>query len=456
MMAAGGSRLAVVVPPGSFHMNRSLSFRMLRRWADDANCHVLIVSRDPPVKRIARDFGFPTTSSLRSAEGYWRHSDTIASASPAKAWVLRHAGGIVGRLAGLFVLVLIVGVVSYLALPVATVRLSAPAFPVSQRMEIVADPAVTSVDLAGKRIPARVIRAVVDGSDRLPTTGKKETKVAGFVIFGNLTDQQVDLPAGTVVSTLDGRRFATKNATLVPAPRFTSVRAEVEALEPGKKGEAERLAISRVEGRHAQAVAVLNEQPLMLDKSFSDAQVAPEDKERLRASLYDRLNKQAVASLNQQTRQYEVLALQSIEVEITQEDYDHNVGDDSTTLTLRLGLRATATVMDQRQATDVARTAQEAGLPAGQRLLADSLKIGPLEVISTSGGAVRFATKVEGLATQPYDEGVIRSLVAGVPAAQAALALQKELKLERLPEIRVEPDWSGKAYRVQVVVEGKR
>ena len=453
-LALAGERIALVIPSECHALNKSLSFRLLRRWRDDTNRQIAIVTRNAQLKRLAIEHGFPTCSSIRGAEALWRTEDAIRQAPPVKAWLLRHRAAIVRRAVLLGALILAVGLALYYALPVATVRLSPLTQPVSDRLELTADPAASSIDYAGARVPARVVASPVEGSDRLPTTGKKEAKARGFVTFGNLTDFEVHLPRGTVVATADGRRFETVATTVVPAPRWSSSRAEVIALEAGAKGEADRLAINRVEGPLSQSVAVLNEQPIVVDKSRSDAVVTEQDREKLRASLFDRLNKQAIAGLNQQLKQYETLVLQSIKVEVTHEEFDHEVGDDATMLSLRLALRATATVFDQRHVAELARKTQESGPQAGRQILPDSVRIGSLEVVGTTGDAVKFATRVEALAMQPLDEDEVRALVAGVSAAEAAAKLQEKLRLEKPPEVKVEPAWASRAYRVNLVVAG--
>ncbi|MHB9092202.1 MAG: hypothetical protein ACYC7H_12370, partial [Chloroflexota bacterium] len=178
---SGESRVALVVPSDCRAMYRSLSFRLLRRWTEDANCDLVIVSRDPPLHRLAADFHFTTISSIRKAEGHWRHQDAVAAAPPVKAWFLRHAGGILSRVATVAILIALVLIAAYFALPVATVRLTPVATTLSQRVELTADPTIASIDFAGLRVPARALTAAVDGSDRLPTTGKKEGKARGFV-----------------------------------------------------------------------------------------------------------------------------------------------------------------------------------------------------------------------------------------------------------------------------------
>ncbi len=451
---AGERRIALVVPSNCRAIHKSLAFKMLRRWREDTNSHIVIVTRDAPLKRLAKEYGFPTCSSLRSAEARWRHEDAILSAPPLQAWFLRHRDALLRQAGVLLVLGALVGLALYFALPVATVRLVPVTTPVSERMEVTADPAAGAIDYANLRVPARVIASPVEGSDRVPTTGKKEGKAKGFVTFGNLTDGEVRLPKGTVVATSDGRRFETAAVVVVPAPRWSSARAEVVALVAGQNGEADRLAITRVEGPFAQAVAVLNEQPLVVDKSRSDALVAEQDREKLRASLYDRLNKQAVAGLNQQLKQYESLVLQSIHVEVTHEEFDREAGEEATMVSLRLALRATATVFDQRHVAELARKTREAGAKPGQQVLPDSIRVGTLEVVGTTGDAVKFATRVEALLAQTFDDGEVRGLVAGVSAAEAAARLQAKLHLEKPPEVRIEPEWASRAYRVQVVVAG--
>jgi len=452
-MAMAGERVALVVPSECRALYRSLAFKMLRRWAQDAAASVVIVTRDPHLKWLAHEYGFPTCSSVRRAEAHWRREDDIARASAVGAWFLRRRAGMLRFAILASLLVAVLGALAFVAVPVATVTLTASTQPVSQRLEITADPSVNAVDVAGSRIPAHVITASVDATDRLPTTGKKEGKAKGLVTFGNLTDAEVRVPQGTVVATAAGHRFETTAATVVPAPRWSSARAEVVALVAGSQGEAARLAIVRVEGPLAQAVAVLNEQPIAVDKTRSDAVVAQQDRDKLRASVYDRLNKQVLGALNQQVKQYETMAQSTIKVE-SQEEFDHGVGDEAATLSLRMTLRARATVFDSRHIGEVARTALEASAQPGQQLAVDSVRITTPEALAVTGDAVTFATRADGVATQPFDEDQIRGLVSGATAAEASARLQEALHLEQPPQVRVEPDWATRAYRVDVIVAG--
>ncbi|MDA8217540.1 MAG: hypothetical protein M0Z94_08000 [Dehalococcoidales bacterium] len=449
-VAAGGVRVALVVPANCSGMNRSLAFNLLRRYVRDFATDVVIVTRHGSLKRLASEYGFVTAPSTRKAEAYWRRQDALRTASPLRAMLLRARSGFVHVAGTLLLLAAGVGLVAYLALPVANVQLAPSTYPVSERVEVIADSVVTDIDSGGMRIPARVVRAELQASDMVAATGKVDEKARGFVTFGNLTDSEVRLAKGTIVTTADGRRFQTLAEAFIPSPRWTSARAEVEALEAGTKGEAARLSITKVEGPAASMVAVLNEQPIAVDKTRQKTTVTEEDRQKIRGSLLDRLTRQASAALTSQVKQHEILAPQSIKVDVDREEYDHKVGDEVTTLGLNLSVRATAAVFDRRQATELTKKAVEARLPEGHRLMEEGLTVGTPEILASSTDMVQFAVNLQGVAMQPIDEVQVQNIVWGKPAKEATVQLEQELGLSTAPSVTIEPEWAQRAYRVSI------
>ena len=453
-LTGADGRAALVIPSDCPAMSRTLSFQLLRRWCQDNAVELTIVTRDAPLKRLANDFGFRTCSSVRSVQDRWREDDKLRTAPAWEVWLVRQRFsfvrwaltlGAVGL--GAFWLI-----TNYL--PLATVRLTPLTQPFADRLEITADPAVAAVDYVRLLVPARIITAKVEASDRLPATGKKEENARGFVTFANLTDNVVRLPQNTIVATSTGKKYSTTSDAVIPGPKWSAVRVEVLAAEVGAKGETGRLTVNMVEGPLASQVAVLNEQPIAVDKSRQTPVIVAADREKLRASLLDRLTKQALSSLNSQLKQSEVLTPQSVKVDVVQEEYDRAVGDEAPLLTLRLALQASGTVYDQRQVSDLARKSRETRSQGTRQIVPESLKVSPPQLLGFRGDAVAFAVNVEGLTIQSIDESEVRRLVVGRSAAEAAAALQRSLGLVRPPEVTIDPAWATRANRVQVIIEG--
>lgn len=454
-MVGAGSRIGLVIPRDCRSFYRSLAFRLLRRWCEDCNVNLTIITRDPPLKRLASEYGFPTCPSVRKIESYWRQEEAIKQASPLKAWLLRNQGRFVSAALAIVVAGLVVGAFAFFVLPQATVRLEPVSRTVSERMIITADPLLSANDSAGMRIPARVIEATVERSDRVPATGKKEGYAKGYVTFANMSEAEVVLPEGTIVTTANNKKFKTLTEVVVPAPRWSSVRAEVVAVEPGSGGEAARLAIIKVEGPEGASVAVLNEQPIAIDSALQRTTVTAEDRDNLRASLLDRLSKQVMADLQSQLMHYETLVAPSANIEILYEEFDHEVGDEATIVELRMGVKGTAMVFDQHHVTELVEQVWERKLGDDEKLAPDSLHIGEVEVVEASADAIKLATQTEGVALRGFDAERIHSVVFGKTPAEAAAILQQEFRLNRTPEVVISPDWAPRAYRVEVIIESQ-
>ncbi|MHB1131478.1 MAG: hypothetical protein ACYC4L_03730 [Chloroflexota bacterium] len=446
-------RAALVIPADCPAMSRTLAFQMLRRWAHDNAVQLLIVTKNAPLQRLARELGFRVCSSPRQAEARWREDDALLGLPYWLGWLVRQRWRMVSWVVGAIAVALGAGWMTVNYLPLATVRLTPPTQSFTDQLEITVDPAATSVDAAHLVVPARLLNTKVEASDRVTTSGKKEEYARGLVTFANLTDSEVRVPQGTVVSSFAGKKYKTTVDAIVPRPRWSAVRVEVQAVDVAAKGETDRMTVNRVEGQLSSTVAVLNDQPIAIDKSRQTSLVTAADRDKLRASLLDRLNKQALASLNSQMKQGEIVAPQSLTLEVVQEEYDHAVGAETAQLSLRLGVTATAMIYDQRQVSDLARRSKEARAQGSQQVITDSLRVGQPQLLGARGAALVFKVSVEGQSIQPVDETVVRRLVAGRPPAEAAAALQRNFGLVRPPEVTIEPAWATQAQRVTVVIE---
>lgn len=453
-LTGSDGRAALVVPQDCLAMSRTLAFQLLRRWCEDNGVDLTIVTSETPLKRLAREFGFRTCPSVRSVQARWREDDRFGGVPAWELWLLRERWRFARWALTLVALVLGAGWLIINYLPIATVRLTPVTQSFSDRLQITADPAVTAVDYARLAVPARTVNAKIEASDRLAATGKKEEIAQGFVTFANLTDAEVRIPLNTVVVTSTGKKYATTSDAIVPRPKWSAIRVEVRAADIGAKGETDRLTVSRVEGPLASQVAVLNEQPIALDKLRQTVLITAADRDKLRASLVDRLGKQALSALNSQLKQSEVLTPQSVKVEVVQEDYDHAVGDEAPILSLRLAVQAVGLAYDQRQITDLARKSRESQSQGSLQIIPESLKVSQPQLLGFAGNAVAFAVNVEWLTIQSIDENEVRRLVVGRTPAEAAAALQRRLGLVRPPEVTIEPAWARQANRVQVVYEG--
>ena len=142
-----------------------------------------------------------------------------------------------------------------------------------------ASPSVDSVFITGS-IPAHEKRLIVDGSQTVVVTGEgvtPQSKAKGNVIFRNLTQQSVTVPAGTVVKTADNIRFVTTSASEMDAGVGKMLELPIEAVEGGLSGNVDAETIVVVEGRLGLSLSVTNPESITGGREIPSVQASGTD-----------------------------------------------------------------------------------------------------------------------------------------------------------------------------------
>jgi hypothetical protein len=164
-----------------------------------------------------------------------------------------------------------------------------------------AHPKNESVDLSGA-VPAQSIPVIVEGRSSIPSTGRISIPLAtatGEIIFSNLTDQIIQVPAGTVVSTAGESpiRFITLDNVDVP-PEETIENIPVQAVFPGTQGNILHKEVAAIEGPLGLILTVTN--PRRFSGGSDRWLPAPSDKdyEDVKDQLLADLHESALTELN--------------------------------------------------------------------------------------------------------------------------------------------------------------
>jgi hypothetical protein len=168
-------------------------------------------------------------------------------------------------------------------------------------LPVTANPSLETVFITGS-IPARETRVIVDGTHTVVVTGEAvipQSQARGTIIFRNLTQQAVAIPAGTVVRTADDppMRFATTRAGEVEAGVGNELELPIEAVEAGLAGNVEAETIVVVEGRLGLSLSAINPAPLTGGREIPSVQATDRDRERARNALLETLENEARAQL---------------------------------------------------------------------------------------------------------------------------------------------------------------
>src|SRR5919109_3449650 len=219
-------RILLVWPKYEKVSLRQVDLKVLQRHASSLGAQLGLVTRARRVRQDAEALRIPVFESTGQAQRVawpkprrrkWKYHAPPADLREKREQVLPNEAEwrtYPAVRVGAFVL----GVCSVLVLVALFIpRAEVVLHPESEIQSIVlpvrAGPSVKSVFLTGS-IPAYEKRVIVDGEQTVVVTGEgvtPQSKAKGEVMFRNLTQQTVRIPAGTVVRTADaaGIRFAT-------------------------------------------------------------------------------------------------------------------------------------------------------------------------------------------------------------------------------------------------------
>jgi hypothetical protein len=491
-----GRRVALVWPEEGTALPRKLDLVLIQRAALRENIRLALVTHDPRVLRHAAELNISAFETLKDAERRrWKRGRSRAFASRVKRPAgeadpealmpyatrlrpdapqspVRRALSVVGRLAVVLVLVALVAGVALLVLPGATVTLLPASDFLRTSAIITADPDLpaTAIDVEQGLIPATTFRAEIVERGTVPTSGAQTLSAAparGTVVFINRTDDVVDIPAGTLVSTSAGTPsvFQTLSAVSVPAGVDEQVEAAIEAIPEsiGEAGNVEAGLINSVVGELAESVSVRNLAPTFGGETTRIYTVTEADREAAVAVLRQQLQNRAFNELPARASASQFIIPDSIRIAEERSDwmtFDHAVGEQAESLTLTMRAIVAATAVDEELARQVAYARLAGEVPRGRNLLPNTVlyERGLMESLDAAGRAT-FTVTASGMAQAAIDEGALRGRLAGLPLDEAAAYIGRELDLQpgSTPTLRILPDWFERmpllAPRIQIVNE---
>lgn len=454
-------RILLVWPKGEQILLRALDLKVLQRHADSLGAQLGLVTRVASVRRQAESLGMPVFESAAAAQreawpapGKRRRRvprpprsdlrELREEALPKEAgWRSLLAVRLLAFIAGVAAVLAVAGIF----VPRAAVTL----YPVSQTQEVVipvsASPSVQSVFVSGS-VPARAETVIEEASQSANVNSQiavPQTRARGVAHFQNLTQNEVPIPAGTIVRTLSDPpiRFATLNDTHITPGVDQFVEVQIEAVEPGASGNVDVNQIQAVEGSLGLLAAVSNPDPTGGGTDQKAVGPSQRDREDLRAKLLDTLKAQALADLNQRVNADDVLLADTLTLSQTLEETSNpplNQPGSRLTLTMRVEFEAQiASGDDLRQ---LAEAVLDASQPQGFTPVADSLKFKNLtHPVKDQDGTLHWQMQATRRILQNVDFGLVQGLVRGRPPQDAQRALDLALKWQKPPSITLTPSW---------------
>jgi hypothetical protein len=479
-----GQQVLLIWPEEGTILMRKLDLVLIQREAMRRSIRLALVTHDPQVVQHANELNISTFETIGASErGRWRRGRSkvftsrsqrpedepipddlkeVASRIYAEESAIQKRWRRVQRVILGIVLLVLVGGLSYVFLPSATVQMTPAKGQVTGATEIVADPLLTSVDVENRTIPATKLSVQVEDTGTIETTGAQnlgDAPATGSVVFINQGNREIVIPADSTVITSAGIPIqfrTTQEATLAAGIGF-QVEVPIEALptSAGEVGNVDSGVINTVVGPLATDVTVRNLSPTSGGASQSQKAVDASDKDRLLETVRQQLQARAYVEMEPRLTATQFIILETVHIAEERSDwmtYSANVGDVTDTLSLTMRVVVEATAVDQQFGQQLVYAQMSSQVRQGQfgkaveiRPESVTYERGAVSGVDSTTGKVTFAMTGTGTVSTTIDPEQVRQQLAGRSINDAIAHLVSEYNLQQgtTPLISVSPDWFG-------------
>jgi hypothetical protein len=451
-------RILLVWPKYAKVNLRVLDLKVLQRHADSLGAQLGLVTRRAKVRRDAESLGIPVFASTTKAQReLWPDSAPRGRRVPSPPrrdlralrdevyekeapWRTSLPGRMLAFTAG----VLAVLALASLFVPRATVTLYPEAKTQSVVIPVSASESTDDVSITGQ-VPARAVSATVSVEQSLAIVSEisvPKSKSKEIVRFTNLSQNEMVIPAGTVVSTKDSIRFVTLKDAQLPAGIDEFVEVSIEAQEAGGRGNVAEETITTVEGSLGLSVSVTNPEATKGGANATVIGATDEDRAKLRDVAVGNLLRDAESKLQAQLTSGDLLLPDTIEaVRVIEETFTPLAGEPGRKLTLKTQVEFSGRYVSDDDLRQLSLSVLNASVENGFEAFA----LPTYKVIgdppTDSTGVSHFELEVSRSLLRQVDETQVFSLVRGRKPQDVPSVLTSALSLRQEPEITLTPSW---------------
>jgi hypothetical protein len=437
---------------------RVLDLKVLQRHADSLGAQLGLVTRRANVRRDAESLGIPVFASTTTAQrNLWTDSAPRSRRIPKAprrdlrqvrdsvyekeaAWRASLLGRVLAFTAG----VIAVLAMASLFVPRATLTLYPEAKTQSVVIPVSASESTQGVSITGL-IPSQKISATVSAEQLLAITSEisvPKSKSKGVARFTNLSQGEVNIPAGTVVAAKPSTRFVTLNDTRLPAGVDQFVDVPIEALELGAQGNVAADTITIVEGSLGLSISVTNPNPLKGGVNSQLIGATDADRTKLREVVMDNFRRDAESKLRAQIAPADILLMDTFEVtQIIEENFTPPAGQPGITLGLTMQVEFSARYVLDDNLRELSLSTLNASVESGFEATASPAYKVITDPSTDNSSVSHFELEVTRALLHQVDEMQVFSIVRGHKPESIKDELVSKLSLRQRPEITIVPSW---------------
>jgi hypothetical protein len=449
-------RILLVWPKYEKVTLRVLDLKVLQRHADSLGAQLGLVTRRANVRRDAESLGIPVfASTIKAQRDLWPDSVPRTRRTPKaprrdlrsvrddvyekeSAW----RTSLPGRILFFAVGVLAVLAIASLFFPRAALTLYPESHTQSVVIPVSASETNKSVSVTGS-IPAQTLSVVVSVEQSLPITSEisvPKSKSKGVARFTNLSQGEVEIPAGTVIATETSAHFVTLNDTRLPAGIDQFVDVPIEAQEAGVQGNVDADTITFVEGSLGLSISVTNPNPIKGGANSQLIGATDEDRAELSGAVMDKLHRDAETKLRAQISPADLLLLDTVEIaQIIKEDFSPPAGEPGKTLTLTMQVEYSARYVSDDDLKELTLSTLNASVENGFEATALPVYKVITQPSTDTSGSSQFELEVSRTLLRQVDQMQVFSIVRGHEPEIIKEELVSKLSLRQQPEIVITP-----------------
>lgn len=453
-------RILLVWPKYEKVSLRLLDLKVLQRHADSLGAQLGLVTRRANVRRDAEALNIPVFKSTSAAQRdiwprrrvkkkrrpHFPHRDLRALRETVYEKEAAWRTSLVGRVMIFSVGVLAVLAVAGLFVPRAAVTL----YPESQVQSIVipvsASQSVSSVSLTGS-VPAHILTMVVSEKQSLSVSSQisvARSKAKGIARFTNLSQDDVTIPAGSVIFTSGDPvvRFVTSHEALLAAGLNQFVDVPVEALSAGTQGNVAAESITVIEGPLGLLVSVMNPEPTKGGSNSKTTGPTEADRTRLRKLVIENLKRKAESQMRSKLATGDILLMDTFDVsQVLDETYSPEAGQPGNQLTLTMQVEYGARYVSAEDLDQLTLASLDASLPA-DFTSSELPAFKPItEPLTEAEGVTHFDLKVTRTLIRSVGFSQVFELIQGQRPEFVNGRLSKNLSLREPSKITLSPSW---------------
>lgn len=459
------ARVLLVWPARGKILTRQLDLVLLQRHSSTLGVQLALICHDREVRCHASSLGISVFHDIQQAqEARWvrpkrnrpaysaQMRDPSTPVPPSRVASLTRPVRVSSELKGslrifLFSLgVLAVFTIASVLLPGAEIKLEPRSEQQAITFNLLASRSAQRVNLPGV-VPLRTITRIVEGRSSQPATGEvllPESAARGEVLFTNLTDRPVNIPAGTVVANRDDDiRFVTLREGRVPAAPGATTTVPVQAVLPGSSGNLPPGSIQAIEGELGVFLAVNNPKPITDGTDASAPAPAKDDRLKLYRTLVATLSTTALQEMRTALKEGDILVSPSAELtQVLEEKYNPPPGEPGNEVTLNLRAEFSADYIALADILALARGILDASLPENFISSSNNITIEQITRLPTAAeGEFRWRVRASRTIVHQPEEDQVIALSLGTTPAQARKRLKETYSLHQDPQITLSPSW---------------